>query len=129
MSKRKNYGVYVDKIERVSEANKERVNNVRQQVRDRKYKELNAQAEFLYNNAMEYAAMYGSKYPVTLKNKRYHLLCTARGAMFLTYQYQHVSSDVIACLKNGTPTWVFSPYKVPDMVKVTSATMVRHAQC
>ena len=118
---RKDYGVYVDKIgSRVSEANKERVSNVRKQVRDRKYKELNAQAKFLYNNSMEYAAMYGSKYPVTLKNKRYHLLCTARGAMFLTYQYQHVSSDVIACLKNGTPTWVFGPYKVPDMVKVTS---------
>ena len=118
---RKRYGIYVDCLgDNVSEANKERVSNVRKQVWKRNYKELNAQAGFLYNNAMQYAAMYGSKYPVTLKNKRYHLLCTARGAMFLTYQYQHVSSDVIACLKNGTPTWVFGPYKVPDMVKVTS---------
>ena len=121
MSKRKQYGIYLDCLgDNVSKANKERVSDVRKQVRDRQYKELNAQAEFLYNTSMEYAAMYGSKYPVTLKGKRYHLLCTAKGAMFLTYQYQHVSSDVIACLKNGTPTWVFGPYKVPDMVKVTS---------
>ena len=118
---RKEYGIYVDLLgDNVSKANKERVSEVRKQVRDRKYKELNTQAELLYNTSMEYAAMYGSKFPVTLKGKRYHLLCTAKGAMFLTYQYQHVSSDVIACLKNGTPTWVFGPYKVPDMVKVTS---------
>ncbi len=121
MANRKQYGVYLDCLgDNVSKANKERVSDVRKQVRDRQYKELNAQAELLYNASMEYAAMYGSKYPVTLKGKRYHLLCTAKGAMFLTNQYQHVSSDVIACLKNGTPTWVFGPYKVPDMVKVTS---------
>lgn len=121
MNKRKQYGIYVDRLgDNVSKANKERVSNVRKQLRDRKYRELNAQAEVLYNQSMEYAALYGSKFPVTLKGKRYHLLCTAQGAMFLTNQYQHVSSDVIACVKNGTPTWVFGPYKVPDMVKVTS---------
>ena len=118
---RKDYGIYVDLIDgRISKANKDRYLDVMRQVRKRKYKELNAQAKFLYNNAMEYAALYGSKYPITLKNKRYHLLCTAKGAMFLTYQYQHVSSDVTACLKNSTPAWVFSPYKAPDMVKVTA---------
>lgn len=121
MSKRKQYGIYVDLIDgRIRKAKRERYCDVLAQVWNRNYEELDDKAEELYNNAMQYAAMYGSKYPVTLKGKRYHLLCTAKGAIFLTYQYQHVSSDVIACLKNGTPTWVFSPYKVPDMVKVTS---------
>lgn len=118
---RKDYGIYVNLLDGlVSKANKERYGNVMMQVCQRNYQDLDYKAEELYNNSMKYAAMYGSKYPVTLKGKRYHLMCTAKGAMFLTNQYQHVSSDVIACLKNGTPTWVFGPYKVPDMVKVTS---------
>lgn len=118
---RKEYGIYVDLLgDKISKANQARVNGVRKQVSDRKYKELDAQAELLYDISMEYAARYPLSKPVTVKGKRYHLMCTAKGAMFLTYQYQHVSSDVIACLKNNTPVWVFGPYKVPDMVTVTS---------
>lgn len=123
-TKRKDYGIYVDTI-----SNKfygelgDRVTEVREQVKSRNYQNLETVAKQEFEAAEQYVRQYGlkqgMKYP-SISGKRYHILCTAKGAIFLTYQYQHVSSDVMACIKAGTPVTVFSPFKDEDMVKVTS---------
>lgn len=123
-NKRQQYGVCVDLIgNNVSKANKVRFDNVREQVRARAYRNLTAAAEQSYTSSMDYIAQYGykagTKLP-TVKGKRFHILCTALGAIFYTNQYQQVDSDVKVCLEHGTPVTVFAPYKVPDMVQVTS---------
>lgn len=123
-SKRQQYGVYVDLIgAKVTADNKPRLTDVRTQVAQRGYRDIEAAAEQLYKSSMDYIGQYGykagAKLP-TVRGKRFHLLCSAKGVIFYTYQYQHVDADIKACLNNGTPVTVFSPYKVPDMVQVTS---------
>ena len=124
MKKRYEYGVSVDMLHgKVAKALQERVNDVRKQVETKGYKPLDECAVYAYASAMQYINQYGMK-PGTkmpsVKGKRFHLLASARGVMFLTYTLKAIDSDATAALSNGTPIFVFRPYATPDMVRFTS---------
>lgn len=65
------------------------------------------------------AMFYNTKAP-TLAGQRYHLLATAKYVAVMTYRYSTVKWEVETALKNGTPVMAFSPFKTPDMVKLSS---------
>jgi hypothetical protein len=122
-TKRQSYGVYTNTLGKVAKALADRVKSVLEQLTKRGYKDLNEIATQLYDMAVQYETLYGRKSGAktpSVTGKRFHLLCSAKGALFMTYQYQHIDSDVRVCLEHGTPVTVFSPYKNPDMCKVTS---------
>jgi hypothetical protein len=120
-SERKPYGVFIDKLVNFKKSLKDRVDGVRADIQKRGYKDLDEQAKVLYDSAVSYEQNKGvqaGKKPAKLSGKRAHLLYTAKGFICLVYQYKHVAWEVRQALEKGTPVWVFSPYKVPDMVRV-----------
>lgn len=139
---RKTYGVYIDLLgDYIAYANKKRVESIRKQYtliekdgqwvpRKTVYIPLEQAAEQSYQAALQkWTTMMQRNAQVGLApswkepqqdGHRFHNLSTAAGATFSVYQYQHVENEVNICLAESTPVYVFSPYKNPDMVHVTS---------
>lgn len=123
-TKRKNYGVTVNQLgTNVSKQHATRVADVLQQATSRGFQSLTTAVQLEVESSIQFIAQYGLKPGMkmpTETGKRFHILCTAKAVLFMAYTYSSIDSDVRVCLQHGTPTNIYSPYKVPDMIQVTS---------
>lgn len=123
-TKRKNYGVTINLLgTNVAKQHKDRVADILKQASTRGFQTLNDAVQLEVEASIQFIAQYGLKAGMkqpTESGKRFHILCTAKAALFLTYTYKAIDADVRVCLQHGTPVNIYSPYKVPDMIQVTS---------
>lgn len=121
MANRYEYGVKIDLLHDVpARSIRNRVSDVRDQATNACYRNLEDAAQDNYDVAMELYNKAIYKYAPRLTGERYALLRRAAGIIILTYRYETVKWDVTKAVEAGTPVYVFSPYKKPDMVRVTS---------
>lgn len=109
-----NFGVTVDTLGNVSAKILSRVNDVRKQCNDLQYQSLNdtINAEQQRYNANGWFS--------TRQKIQTSILRHVKGIMILSYNYSTIKALVSTALYAGTPVWIFSPYKTPDMVHPTS---------
>ena len=111
---RYNFGVVRDDLRYLNNSIKERVAEVRHDAHDRGYKGIISTTE---SESIRWA---DNGWAVTGNNVRSSVVKHAKGFLVLSYSYKPVKSEVAQALYNGTPVWVFSPYKATDMVHPTS---------